>query len=173
MLGWREYAVVPATECHPVGDALPDPVAHLAQGMTAYGALTTAVPIGPGETVFVSGGAGSVGSMAGQIARLLGARRVVGSTGSSWKADQMVTRLGYDAVVVRDGTPLAEQLAKAAPDGIDVCFDNVGWTERFAGWLRAGTIAFPHVRVEGIEQAPRALHDALTGRYVGTVVVSV
>ena len=239
MLGWREYAVVPAAECHPVGDALPDPVAHLAQGVTAYGALTRAVQIRPGETVFVSGGAGSVGSMAGQIARLLGARRVVGSTGSSWKAEQMVTGLGYDAVVVRDEAPIAEQLAKAAPDGIDVVFDNVGgedlraaiavanrsarfalvgalsgqlaqhgkgtaapveidsyqlilkqitmagysaqgssevrseWTERFAGWLRAGTIKFPHVRVEGIGQAPQALHDMLTGRYVGTVVVSV
>jgi 2-alkenal reductase len=239
MLGWREYAVVPAAECHPVGDVLPDPVAHLAQGTTAYGALTRAVKVRPGETVFVSGGAGSVGSMAGQIARLLGARRVVGSTGSSWKAEQMVAGLGYDAVVVRDGAPIAEQLAKAAPDGIDVCFDNVGgedlraaivvanrsarfalvgalsgqlaqhaagttapveidsyqlilkqitmagysaqgatevraeWTERFAGWLGAGTIEFPHVRLEGIGQAPRALHDLLTGRYVGTVVVSV
>jgi 2-alkenal reductase len=239
MLGWREYAVVPAAECHPVGDALPDPVAHLAQGMTAYGALTRAVRVRPGETVFVSGGAGSVGSMAGQIARLLGAGRVVGSTGSSWKAEQMVTGLGYDAAVVRDGTPIAEQLAKAAPDGIDVFFDNVGgedlraaiaaanrsarfalvgalsgqlaphgagtaapveidsyqlilkqitmagyiaqgssevrseWTERFASWLRADTITFPHVRVEGIGQAPQALHDVLTGRYVGTVVVSV
>jgi len=240
MLGWREYAVVPAADCLPVDDALPDPVAHLAQGVTAYGALTRAVRVQPGETVFVSGGAGSVGSMAGQIARLLGARRVVGSTGSSWKAEQMVTGLGYDAVVVRgDGAPIAEQLAKAAPDGIDVFFDNVGgedlqaaiaaanrsarfalvgalsgqlaqhgggstapveidsyqlilkqitmagysalgdievrseWTERFGGWLRAGTIQFPHVRVEGIGQAPRALHDVLTGRYVGTVVVSV
>jgi 2-alkenal reductase len=47
------------------------------------------------------------------------------------------------------------------------------WIERFAGWLRAGTIKFPHVRVEGIEQAPQALHDVLTGRYLGTVVVAV
>ena len=239
MLGWREYAVVPAAECHPVGDALPDPVAHLAQGVTAYGALTRAVRVGPGDTVFVSGGAGAVGTMAGQIARLLGARRVVGSTGSSWKAEQMMTDLGYDAVVVRGTAPVAEQLAEAAPDGIDVFFDNVGgedlraaiavanksarfaligalsgqlaqhgrgtsapveintyqlilkqitmagysaqgdsqvrpeWIDRFAGWLRAGSITFPHVRVEGIGQAPQALHDVLTGRYLGAVVVAV
>jgi 2-alkenal reductase len=214
-------------------------VAHLAQGVPAYGALTRAVRVRPGDTVFVSGGAGSVGSMAGQIARLLGARRVVGSTGSPWKAEQMMSELGYDAVVVRGAAPAAEQLAEAAPDGIDVFFDNVGgedlraaianantsarfalvgalsgqlaehgrgtsapveidtyqlvlkqitmagysarddsevrseWIERFAGWLRAGTIKFPHVRVEGIEQAPQALHDVLTGRYLGTVVVAV
>ena len=68
MLGWREYAVVPAAECRPVSDALPDPVAHLVQGEPAYGALTRAVRVRPGDTVFISGGAGSVGSMAGQIA---------------------------------------------------------------------------------------------------------
>jgi NADPH-dependent curcumin reductase CurA len=238
MLGWREYAVVPAAECRPVSGALPDPVAHLAQGVTAYGALTRAARVLPGDTVFVSGGAGSVGSMAGQIARLLGAGRVIGSTGSSWKAEQMITGLGYDAVVVRGAAPVAEQLASAAPDGIDVFCDNVGgedlraaiavagqsarfalvgalsgqlaqhgsgttalveidsyqlilkqitmagysaqgdgelraeWGERFAGWLRSGTIQFPHVRVQGIEQAPQALHDMLAGRYLGTVVVA-
>jgi 2-alkenal reductase len=239
MRGWREHAVVPIVECDPISDALPEPVAHLAQGVAAYGALTRAVQVRPDDTVFVSGGAGSVGSMAGQIARLLGARRVVGSTGSSWKAEQMTTALGYDAVVVRGAAPIAEQLALAAPDGIDVLFDNVGgedlqaaiavanrsarfalvgalsgqlaehgrgiaapveidsfqlvlkqitmagysaqgdtqvrseWTERFAGWLRAGAIQFPHVRVQGIDQAPQALHDVLTGRYLGTVVVAV
>jgi NADPH-dependent curcumin reductase CurA len=47
------------------------------------------------------------------------------------------------------------------------------WEERFAGWLRSGVIQFPHVRVEGIEQAPQALHDVLAGRYLGTVIVAV
>jgi NADPH-dependent curcumin reductase CurA len=126
MLGWREYAAVPAAECTPVDGALPEPVAHLAQGLTAYGALTRAARVQPGETVFVSGGAGAVGSMAGQIARQLGAGRVIGSTGSSWKAGQMVTALGYDAAVVRGAAPVAEQLAEAAPDGIDAFIDNTG-----------------------------------------------
>ncbi|GIE88572.1 MDR family NADP-dependent oxidoreductase [Actinoplanes regularis] len=237
MRGWREYALVPDAECDPIGDVLPDPIAHLAQGPTVYGALTRAAPVRPGDTVFVSGGAGAVGSMAGQLARLLGAARVVGSTGSAWKADRM-TGLGYDAVVTRGAGPIAEQLAKAAPDGVDVFFDNVGgeelaaaiaaanrsarfalvgalsgqlaehgtgttapaeidsyqlilkqiamtgysaggdtalrseWDERFAQWSRAGRIEFPHVRVEGIEQAPAALRDVLTGRHFGAVVVA-
>ncbi len=235
--GWREYALVPAAECEPVGDELPDPIAHLAQGPTVYGALTRAAPVRPGDTVFVSGGAGAVGSMAGQVARLLGAGRVVGSTGSAWKADRMAA-LGYDAVVTRGAGPIAEQLEKAAPEGVDVFFDNVGgeqlraavtaanksarfalvgalsgqlaehgtgtaapvevdsyqliikqitmtgysaggdaevrseWDERFAQWSRAGRIKFPHVRVEGIEQAPAALRDVLTGRHFGAVVVA-
>jgi NADPH-dependent curcumin reductase CurA len=238
MLGWREYAVVPTAECAAVDGALPDPVAHLAQGVTAYGALTRAARVRPGETVLVSGGAGSVGSMAGQIARLLGAGRVIGTTGSSWKAGQMITGLGYDAAVVRGAAPVAEQLAAAAPDGIDAFIDNTGgedlqaavaaarpparfalvgalsgqlatrgsgttapveidsfqlilkqvtltgysaggdgelraeWAGRFAGWLRSGAIQFPHVRIEGIEKAPQALHDTLAGRYLGTVVVT-
>jgi NADPH-dependent curcumin reductase CurA len=129
MRGWREYALVPAAECVPVGDGLPDPVAALAQGTTAYGALTRGAPINPGDTVFISGGAGAVGSMAGQIARLLGAGRVIGSTRSSWKAERMIAELGYDAVITRGETPLVEQLAKAAPDGIDVHLDNVGGEE--------------------------------------------
>lgn len=239
MLGWREYSVVPGVDCRPADGVLPDPMAHLAQGVTPYGALTRAAQVRPGDVVFVSGGAGSVGSMAGQIARLLGAGRVIGSTGSSWKAEQMIATLGYDSVVVRGVAPVAEQLAKAAPDGIDVVVDNVGgedlqaaiavarqsarfalvgalsgqlapggsgstapveidsfqlilkqvtmagysaggdggvraeWDERFAGWLRSGAIQFPHVRVEGIEQAPQALHDMLAGRYLGTVVVAI
>jgi NADPH-dependent curcumin reductase CurA len=124
--GWREFAAVPAAQLVPLGDALPDPVAHLAQGLTAYGALTRGVQVKPGDTVFVSGAAGSVGTLAGQIARLLGAGRVVGSAGTKEKADWLVRELGYDAVIVRGAGPIAEQLAKAAPDGIDVYFDNVG-----------------------------------------------
>ncbi|MFB7592159.1 MDR family NADP-dependent oxidoreductase [Streptomyces sp. NPDC056169] len=125
--GWREYARVPAASCPPLGDALPDPVAHLSQGWTAYAALTRGVEVRAGDTVLVTGGAGAVGTMAGQIARLLGAGRVIGSTGTRAKAERLVAELGYDAAVVR-GTdvPFAEQLAAAAPEGIDVLLDNVG-----------------------------------------------
>jgi len=125
-LGWREYAAVPVTGCTPLGDVLPDPVAHLAQGWTAYSALVHGAAIREGDTVFVTGGAGSVGSLAGQIARLLGAGRVVGSTGSAAKAERMTAELGYDAVVLRGAEPIDGQLAKAAPEGIDVLIDNVG-----------------------------------------------
>jgi NADPH-dependent curcumin reductase CurA len=125
-LGWREYATVPIAACTLLDDTLPYPAACLAQGWTAYAALTRGVMIQGGDTVFVSAGASSIGSMAGQIARLLGAGRVVGSTSSPEKGRRMVEELGYDAAVYRGARPIAEQLAEAAPDGIDVFFDNVG-----------------------------------------------
>ncbi len=149
----------------------------------------------------------------------------------------MVSELGYDAVVVRGAEPIADQLAKAAPDGIDVLVDNVGgeqlqaavaaaspgarfalvgalsgqlspdgngttapveidsfqlilkriairgfsgqedptarpeWNERFGDWLRSGRITFPHVRIQGIENGPRALHEVMGGQHLGTVIV--
>ena len=126
MLGWRDYALVPAAECTPLDDALPEPVAYLAQGSAAYGAITRYAAIREGDVVFVSGAAGAVGTLAGQIARLLGAGRVIGGTGSAAKAERMVAELGYDAAVVRGAEPLERQLAEAAPDGVDVVFDNVG-----------------------------------------------
>lgn len=124
--GWRDYATVPVSECEPLGGDLPDPVAYLSQGWTAYAALTRAAPPRPGDTVFVTGGGSAIGAMAGQLARLLGAGRVIGSTGSPAKARRLVEELGYDAAVVRGAEPLAAQLAKAAPDGLDLVFDNVG-----------------------------------------------
>jgi 2-alkenal reductase len=128
-LGWREYATPAAGQCTALPGTLPDPVAYLAPGTTAYGALTRGVAVQPGDTVFVSGAAGSVGSMAGQIARLLGAGRVIGSTGSREKGDRLVDELGYDAAVIRGAGPIAEQLAGAAPAGLDVVLDNVGGQE--------------------------------------------
>jgi 2-alkenal reductase len=88
--------------------------------------LTRGVQIQPGDTVFVSSAAGAIGSMAGQIARLLGAGRVIGSTGSREKAERLVSELGYDGAVVRGERPLAIQLAEVAPNGVDVYLDNVG-----------------------------------------------
>ncbi|MBT2232434.1 NADP-dependent oxidoreductase [Nonomuraea sp. NEAU-A123] len=235
-LGWREYAVVPVGQVRPLGDVLPDPVAHLGQGGLAYAALTRDAEVRPGDTVFVSGAAGGVGSLAGQIARLLGAGQVIGSTSSREKADRLISELGYDAAVIRGAAPIEEQLAKSAPDGIDVYLDNVGgeqlqaavaaarpgarfvlvgalsgqmsprgtggtapveldtyqlilkrisieafqgfdeqarsqWLERFGGWLRAGDITFPYVRIAGIDDAPRALQEMLEGRHFGTVIV--
>ncbi|SHK93023.1 MDR family NADP-dependent oxidoreductase [Actinacidiphila paucisporea] len=125
MYGWRDHALVPAAACTPLDGTLPDPIAHLAPGSTAYGALTRLAAIRPGDTVLVTGAAGAVGSLAGQVARLLGAGRVIGSTGSPWKAERLVSELGYDDVVLRGPDPFAAGLAKAAPDGIDVLLDNV------------------------------------------------
>ncbi|RFS81934.1 NADP-dependent oxidoreductase [Actinomadura spongiicola] len=125
--GWREYAAVPAGQCSPLDGTLPDPAAHLGQAAIAYTALTRDARLRPGDTVFVSGGAGGIGSLAGQFARALGAGRVIGSTGSPDKAKRLVAELGYDAAILRGtGGRIADQLAEAAPDGIDVLVDNVG-----------------------------------------------
>ncbi|MER5475928.1 NADP-dependent oxidoreductase [Streptomyces sp. NPDC002734] len=128
LLGWRGHALLDADACAPVGEALPDPVAHLSSGSAAYGALTRLAELRSGETVLVTGAAGAVGSLAGPVARLLGAGKVIGSTRSPAKADRLLKELGYDAVVVPgdpSGTP-AEQLRRAAPEGLDVVVDTVG-----------------------------------------------
>jgi NADPH-dependent curcumin reductase CurA len=125
-LGWRDYAVADAHKCTVLPRERLDPAAYLGHGWTAYAALTRGVQVKRGDTVFVSSGAGAIGSMAGQIARKLGAGRVIGSTGSVDKAEWMKRELGYDAVIVRGGSPFVAQLAEAAPDGIDVFVDMVG-----------------------------------------------
>ncbi|MFC5181496.1 MDR family NADP-dependent oxidoreductase [Actinomadura harenae] len=125
-LGWREYALLPEGQYVRLDGKLPDPAAHLAPGVAAYSALTREAPVRPGETVLVTGAAGGVGSLAGQIARLLGAGRVVGTSGSPAKAARLVSEFGYDAVLSREDASTAEGLRKAAPDGIDVVVDNVG-----------------------------------------------
>lgn len=124
--GWRDLAVVPIQQCVPLGRGPIEPAAYLGHGWTAYAALTRAISLREGDTVFISSGAGAIGSMAGQIARRLGAGRVIGSTGSRDKAGWMRSDLGYDAVILRDAGPLTEQLAAAAPGGIDVFIDMVG-----------------------------------------------
>lgn len=127
-LGWREYAVV--DDAVVVDTSTVPAQAYLGPlgptGLTAYVALTDIAPLRPGDVVFVSGAAGAVGSVAGQIARILGASRVIGSAGGPVKAEKLVTDFGFDAAIDYKAGPVAEQLAEAAPDGIDVYVDNVG-----------------------------------------------
>lgn len=130
-LGWREYAVVPATATKKVDTSLARPSAFLGAlgmtGLTAYAGLTRVAAFTPGETVFVSGAAGAVGSLVGQIAKALGAGRVIGSAGSAAKVAHL-HELGFDgAFNYHDGRArdlLADALGKGR--GIDVYFDNVG-----------------------------------------------
>jgi NADPH-dependent curcumin reductase CurA len=92
----------------------------------AYVGLFRIAGFTAGESVFVSGAAGAVGSMVGQFASLSGAGRVVGSAGSADKVNHLVDELGYDAAFnYKDGSVL-EQLQNAFPHGLDVFFDNVG-----------------------------------------------
>ncbi|MFJ8209150.1 NADP-dependent oxidoreductase [Streptomyces sp. NPDC096033] len=129
-LGWREYSV-PAGSAVTVVDvsavAAEDHLGALgATGLTAYAALTRTAPVREGDTVFVSAAAGAVGSVAGQLARRLGAARVIGSAGGPHKTKKLLDVFGYDAALDRHQGDLAGQLAQAAPDGIDVCLDLVG-----------------------------------------------
>ncbi|GAB2600496.1 NADP-dependent oxidoreductase [Streptomyces capparidis] len=134
-LGWREYAVLDARHATAVrtdlGGGRSVPLsAYLGvlgmPGLTAYAGLVEVAPMKEGDVVFVSGAAGAVGSTAGQIARLRGASRVVGSAGSSEKVRLLLDEYGFDAAFDYKEAPVAEQLKRAAPDGIDVYFDNVG-----------------------------------------------
>ncbi|WP_330438436.1 NADP-dependent oxidoreductase [Micromonospora sp. NBC_00821] len=127
-LGWREYALLDATAARPVDPSIAPVSAYLSvlgmTGLTAYAGLLEVAAMKPGETVFVSAAAGAVGSLVGQIAKLKGAGRVIGSAGSPAKVERL-RALGFDvAFDYHDG--VRESLRAAAPDGVDVYFDNVG-----------------------------------------------
>jgi NADPH-dependent curcumin reductase CurA len=130
MLGWREEAVLPARHAQKVASAegLP-PSAYLGvlgmPTLTAYVGVLDIATLKPGEAVFVSGAAGAVGSMAGQIAKLKGAGRVIGSAGTDEKV-RWLREIGFDAAFNYRAGAVLDQLREAAPDGIDVYFDNVG-----------------------------------------------
>ena len=95
-------------------------------GMSAYFGITDIAQLTSEDTVLISGAGGAVGSIAGQIAKLMGAR-VIGIVGSEAKAEWIRTTLGYDAAVVRSGdTSLSEAIHATCPNGVDVFFDNVG-----------------------------------------------
>ncbi|MFD5714791.1 NADP-dependent oxidoreductase [Streptomyces pharetrae] len=143
-LGWREYAVVDAAGATVIDPALGRPQDYLGAlgttGLTAYAALTRIAPVEEGDVVFVSAAAGAVGSVAGQLARKLGASRVIGSAGGPAKTKKLLDGFGYDAAVDYRQRALAEQLAQAAPEGIDVYLDSVGGDHLQAaiGAMRAG-----------------------------------
>jgi NADPH-dependent curcumin reductase CurA len=129
-LGWRDFALVDVNQLRQVGspglESRESHLVHLAQFETAYVGLVGAARLRAGDTVFISSAAGSVGSMAGQIARLKGAGRVIGSAGGAEKTAWLVNELGFDAAFDHRDGPIVEQLRRAAPEGIDVYFDNVG-----------------------------------------------
>ena len=94
-------------------------------GLTAWGGLLIIGKLSPGETVFVSGAAGAVGSMVGQIAKIKGCR-VIGACGSDAKKDFLLNELGFDYAFNYKGANIRKELQKGAPEGLDVYFDNVG-----------------------------------------------
>jgi NADPH-dependent curcumin reductase CurA len=132
--GWREYAVLSPDHSDyrgppkkiDTGDApLSAALGALGgPGQTAHEGIIATMQVKAGETVVISAAAGAVGTVAGQIAKVLGAR-VVGIAGGKAKCDALVD-LGFDAAVDYKAPDFAAQLAAALPNGADVYFDNVG-----------------------------------------------
>ncbi|GAB3580413.1 NADP-dependent oxidoreductase [Calidifontibacter terrae] len=235
-LGWREHAILPGDRVKVVDTQNFSASAYLGvlgmPGLTAYAGLMAAAEFHSGDAVFVSGAAGAVGSLVGQIAKLSGASRVIGSAGSPEKVARL-KELGFDAAFNYKDGPVVEQLKQAAPDGIDVYFDNVGGEHLEAAisrmnvdgriamcgaisvynsteppaaprnltaaigkrltlrgfivgkynsmadeflatvgpWLADGSLQWDETTREGLENAPQAFIDLLTGGNTGKMVV--
>jgi NADPH-dependent curcumin reductase len=129
MTGIQEYAVLPGdavVKVHPELAALPVYLGTLGMpGMTAYFGLLEIGKPKEGETVVVSGAAGAVGSVVGQIAKIKGCR-AVGIAGGEEKCRHVVEELGFDAAIDYKSENVLRSLRQHCPDGIDVYFDNVG-----------------------------------------------
>jgi NADPH:quinone reductase len=129
-LGWQEYAVSDGTGLRKIDPGLAPISTALGvlgmPGLTAYFGLLDICRPRPGETVVVSGAAGAVGSLVGQIAKIKGCR-AVGIAGSDQKVEWLVNELGFDAAFnYKAEGDYADALHKLCPAGIDVYFDNVG-----------------------------------------------
>ncbi len=125
--GWQSYAVSKADTLRKL-DPDQAPLSYNLgilgmPGLTAYAALLDIGQPKPGEIVVISAASGAVGAVAGQIAKIKGCR-VVGIVGSDEKRDFIVQELGFDVGINRKNQELGSALAAAAPDGIDVYFDN-------------------------------------------------
>jgi NADPH-dependent curcumin reductase CurA len=129
---WSDYLVAPAAQMRRVavesGHALPA-YAHVLGtiGLTAHYGLFDIAALREGDTVLVTGAAGAVGSLVGQMARIAGAARVIGIAGGAEKCARAVQDYGYDACLDYRATPdMATAIGAAANGGIDVVFDNIG-----------------------------------------------
>jgi NADPH-dependent curcumin reductase CurA len=126
--GWQDYAAIPARAAQKV--ARVEPLSNLISiygvaGLTAYFGLLNVGQPKAGETVVVSAAAGAVGSIVGQIAKIKGCR-VIGIAGGAEKCAWLKGELGFDVAVDYKAAPVFKALKAAAPEGIDVFFDNTG-----------------------------------------------
>ena len=129
--GWQEYAIVGGKEVQkviiPPGGRPTDALSVLGTtGLTAYFGMLDVGKPQPKDTVVVSGAAGATGMFAGQIAKIKGAKRVVGIAGSKEKCDFLTNELGFDAAVDYKHPQWRKHLKDATPEYIDVFYDNVG-----------------------------------------------
>ncbi len=131
LTGWQDYTLI--GEGRGEMSVIPKGVAPTAAlgvlgatGMTAYFGLLEVGALREGDTVVVSGAAGAVGSVAGQIARVKGAGRVVGIAGTPEKCAWLVDDLGFDAAIDYRRDDIGARLREECPNGVDLYFDNVG-----------------------------------------------
>ena len=126
--GWRESFIASPKDLHPVSREIQPLSVYLGAlgmtGMTAWAGLNL-VEVKAGDVIFISGAAGAVGNMAGQLAKLRGCK-VIGSAGSMEKVLFLRNKCGFDIAFDYKVGPVLEQLNVEVPDGIDVFFDNVG-----------------------------------------------
>ncbi len=126
--GWQEYFIGSPCELHKVSQDVEPLSVYLGAlgmtGMTAWAGLNL-VNVRKEDVVYISGAAGAVGNVAGQLAKLRGCR-VIGSAGSPEKVKFLTEECGFDSAFNYHDSPIVEQLTVAAPDGIDVYFDNIG-----------------------------------------------
>jgi len=130
MLPWATYSVNTGANIRKIDTKLAPAHYYLGilgmPGLTAYFGIMDIGKPKPGETVLISGAAGAVGIVAGQIAKLQGAR-VVGIAGTDEKCDLLKSQFGYDeAINYKTAKIIKKSIAAACPDGVDVYFDNVG-----------------------------------------------
>lgn len=238
--GWQDYYVAGGQQMpQKLLDGVPLPLTNFLSvlgitGLTAYFGLLDIADPKEGETVVVSGAAGAVGSIVGQIAKLKGCR-VVGIAGTDEKCKWIKNELGFDAAINYKKENVGEALRKACPNKIDVYFDNVGgdilnevlaqinvgarisicgaisiynavepppgpsnyitlltkrsrmegfivtdYMDRFpeaimqlAQWLIEGKIEHKEDVVEGLENAPKAIHKLFDGTNEGKLIVKV
>jgi hypothetical protein len=128
--GWQEYVIASEAAGY---QKLPDGVSPTLAlslfgitGMTAYFGLIDVGKVKEGDVVVVSGAAGATGSTVGQIAKIKGAAKVIGIAGGAKKCSWIVDELGFDEAIDYKSDDVAKRLREAAPDGIDLYFDNVG-----------------------------------------------
>ncbi|MXV37758.1 zinc-binding dehydrogenase [Flavobacteriaceae bacterium Ap0902] len=129
-LEWKQYQASNGDNLLKVDPSLAPLSAYLGilgmTGLTAYFGLTEIGRPKKGETLVVSGAAGAVGSVVGQIGKLLGCR-VVGIAGTDEKVEMLKSKFGFDAGInYNESTDMAKDIASATPDGVDIYFDNVG-----------------------------------------------
>lgn len=127
--GWQEIAAIPANHCRKINPEIAPLSAHTGllgmPGLTAWAGMTQLAKVREGDTVLIDAAAGPVGGTAGQIARIKGAKRVVGIAGGPIKGKLVTDTYGFDACIDYKQEGWKDKLKQALPDGLSVFFENV------------------------------------------------